>query len=79
VKRFPDLPAGAAASGEAEIEIYSGAGYVELEVQGALTSLAGGASFSYVTEWKVVPIPAEVPVEAGSAALMALAAEVATG
>ncbi len=79
VKRFPDVPAGAAAGGEAEIEIYSGAGYVELEVQGALTSLAAGASFTYVTEWKVVSIPTEVSVEAGSAALVALAAEVAAG
>jgi len=79
VKRFADVPAGAAAGGEAEIEVYSGAGYVELEVQGALTNLAVGASLDWTTEWKVVPIPAEIPVESGSAALVALASGVAGG
>ncbi len=79
VKRFVDVPAGGAASGEAEIEIYSGAGYVELEVQGVLTSLAVGASLVWTTEWKVVPIPAGIPVESGSAALVELAVEVVGG
>jgi hypothetical protein len=77
VKRFADVPVGGAASGEAEIEIYSGAGYVELEVQGAVGSVAAGASVTWSSEWKVVAIPPEIPVQIGSAALVELAAQVA--
>lgn len=77
IKRFPDVPMGAAASGEAEIEIYRGAGYVELEVQGAVGSVEPGASVTWVTEWKVVPIPVEVPTTSGSAELLAFAAQLA--
>jgi hypothetical protein len=82
VKRFADLPPGAEAPGEAEIEIYSGAGYVELEVQGALATLNVGESSTWTVQWKVVPLAAPVPaVFAGldTASLASQASQVAGG
>ncbi|MBN2192935.1 MAG: hypothetical protein JW751_08965 [Polyangiaceae bacterium] len=79
VKRFPDLPVGAAAAGEAEVAIYLGVGYVELEVQGALTEIAPGGSSAWTVEWKVVPIPTGISVAGGSADLVALATATVAG
>jgi hypothetical protein len=53
VKAFSDIPAGKAAPGEAEIEIYADAArtYVEVENQGAYVSLAPGAFSSWNVRW----------------------------
>ncbi|HEX3775467.1 MAG TPA: hypothetical protein VHV51_13440 [Polyangiaceae bacterium] len=68
VKSFTDIPAGAAASGEAEIEIYSSQSYVEVEQQGAVTMLAPGASLNWTVRWYVRKMAA--PATAGSADLV---------
>ena len=53
VKRFDDLEAGQPAPREAEIQVYVNAGktYVELEEQGAYTTLAPGESIEWTVRW----------------------------
>jgi hypothetical protein len=71
VKSFPDVPAGAAASGEGEIEIYTAATgkYVEVEQQGAVQTLAAGASLNWTVHWYARKLTS--PAAAGSADLVA--------
>lgn len=71
LKVFPEITADMAAPGEGEIEIYVESTYVELEQQGAYEELAPGASSSWQVLWLVRPVPAEVPVSAQSAELVA--------
>jgi hypothetical protein len=49
VKKFPDVPVDAYAPGEAEIELYANpdGSYIEIEQQGAYTTLAPGSSITY--------------------------------
>ena len=56
VKKFQDLKAGLAAPAEAEIQAYANPGktFVEIEEQGAYTTLAPGASVSWTVRWSVV-------------------------
>jgi hypothetical protein len=53
VKTFTDIPAGAAAPGEAEVEIYSSQLYVEVEQQGAVQTLMPQASLNWQVRWYV--------------------------
>lgn len=70
VKSFPDVPLGAAAAGEAEIEIYASVTtlYVEVEQQGAVRMLAPGASFTWTVRWYVRTLSA--PAAVGGAGLV---------
>jgi hypothetical protein len=81
VKRFTDLPLGAEATGEAEIEIYSGNGYIELEIQGPILTLNAGETYPWTVQWKVVPLATPVPASLTEldavGALSAQAAQVA--
>jgi len=69
VKTFPDIPAGAAATNEAEIELYSAPKYVEVEPQGAVQTLAVGASLHWTVRWYARKLAA--PAAVGSAELVA--------
>jgi hypothetical protein len=73
VKAFTDTEPAQAAPSEAEIEIYTDAGhsYIEVENQGAYVSLAAGATSTWAVRWFLRPIPASVPVQVGSAELLA--------
>jgi hypothetical protein len=57
VKKFQDLKAGQAAPAEAEIQAYANPGktFVEIEEQGAYTTLAPGASVSWTVRWYLAP------------------------
>lgn len=71
VKSFPDVALGAAAPSEAEIEIYASktAKYVEIEQQGALTTmLAPQAALHWTVRWYVRKLAA--PATVGSAELV---------
>ena len=72
VKKFQDLKAGQAAPAEAEIQAYANPGktFVEIEEQGAYTTLAPGASVSWTVRWSVVKTELE---PAPSKALLKLA------
>lgn len=60
VKCFDDIPAGAPAPGEAEVQLYvhNGKTYFELEGQGAYTALKPGESLTWKCKWFLVPVDA---------------------
>jgi len=71
VKKYPDVLPAAFATGEGDVEVYADtSGYLELEVQGAYTSLASGASLPWTVQWRVVAIPSSVTVAVGSSSLV---------
>ncbi len=57
IKTFNDLKAKKAAPGEAEIQVYVNRGktYVELESQGAYTTLKPGQSLDWTVTWRMLP------------------------
>ena len=57
-KKFADLKADQPAPGEAEIQVYVNRGktYIELESQGAYTTLAPGAELSWTVRWYLQPV-----------------------
>jgi len=70
VKCFEDLDASQPAPGEAEIQVYvnRGKAHVELESQGAYTTLQPGESLSWTVRWYLVPcdgipVPSEALVQ----------------
>jgi hypothetical protein len=73
LQTFVDIPAGAEAEGEGEIEVYSAPNdtLVELEPQGAAMDLAPGAtSPPWRTYWSLREVPAGMDVSVGSKALV---------
>jgi hypothetical protein len=52
---YPDIQPTEAAPGEAEVELFTGpsSDYVEIETQGALTSIAPGATLVWTVRWKL--------------------------
>jgi hypothetical protein len=69
IKTFTDIPAGAAAKNEAEIEIYAAPKYVEMENQGAVQTLAAGESLHWTVRWYARKLA--TPAAVGSADLVA--------
>jgi len=61
VKMFPDLDASQPAPDEAEIQVYvnSGKTYIELESQGAYTTLQPGESVSWTVRWAIAETTAQ--------------------
>lgn len=61
VKKFHDLKAGQPAPEEAEIQVYvnRGKSYIELESQGAYTSLKPGESLQWSVKWYLLPYDQE--------------------
>ena len=61
IKQFDDLNAEAPAPGEAEIQVYVNRGnsYIELESQGAYTTLAPGEQLSWTVRWMLVSVDGE--------------------
>ena len=66
---FPDIQTTDAAPGESEIELYTNGSYVELEAQGALTTLAPGEATSWTVRWKLRPLSAGTTLTEGNANL----------
>ena len=71
LERFADLAPAEQAPGEGEIELFAASDYVELENQGALTTIAPGEGVTHTVRWSAVPLPEEVHAEVGNAALVA--------
>ena len=57
LKRFADVPATAQPTGEGEIDVYPGAGFLEFEEQGPYTQIAASGSLTFSVEWKAVKVP----------------------
>jgi hypothetical protein len=70
LKKFVDLPASAQPTGEGEIDIYPGAGFLEFEVQGPYTQIPASGNLPWSIEWKAIKVPAGISVAVGSAALV---------
>ena len=86
VKQFDEVSVEARAPGQGEIEIYANDRYVELEVQGAYTTIAPGASVSWTVAWFLRVLPKDLDLSSAGApratqlqreALAAFAARVA--
>jgi hypothetical protein len=71
LKVFEDVAAGAAASGEAEIELYTGAGYDEIESQGSYADIPPGTRREWTVRWLVRALPADLARTPGNPALVA--------
>ena len=70
LKKFPDLPSpgqgsqeAAPAPGEAEIQVYVNRGktFIELESQGAYTTLKPHERLDWTVRWYLLPVEADVP------------------
>jgi hypothetical protein len=73
LQSFPDIQPADAAPGEAEIEVFTNTSYVEIEAQGALTTLAPGDTLAWTVRWKLRRLPGGTTVAAGNAELAAFA------
>jgi hypothetical protein len=73
IKTFPDIQQAQAATGEAEIEIYSAPpakNYVEVENQGAISDIPAGGTLNWTVRWYLRTLPATVMATAGNADLV---------
>ncbi len=68
IKKFTDTPASLKAPEEDEIEIYADPTklYVEIEQQGAYSSLNAGATSNWNVKWIARKLPEGIPIEAGN-------------
>lgn len=75
---YPDIEPSEAADGEAEVEFYNkkaDGDYVELEPQGASTSIAPGESREWTVRWKLRQVPSGTTVDVGSEDLASFTAQ----
>jgi hypothetical protein len=71
LKKFTDQPAnGGLPSGEGEVDVYPGDGFIEFEVEGPYTQIAANSSLSWSMQWKAVKVPSSVTVAVGSSTLV---------
>jgi hypothetical protein len=70
---FPDIQPTDAAPGEAEIEFFTNSSYVELEAQGAYTTLAPGQALTWTVRWKLRRLPSSASLTVGDAQLASAA------
>jgi len=79
IKVFPDVPLGAQAPGEAEVEIYvpSDGQFVEVEQQGPYVELGSGELTSWPVRWIVRTLPSDIPAPPERKRLVRFARELA--
>lgn len=73
IKTFPDIQQAQAATGEAEIEIYSAPpakNYVEVENQGAISEIPAGGMLNWTVRWYLRTLPSNVTATPGNEALV---------
>jgi hypothetical protein len=70
LKKFTDIPASAQPTGEGEIDVYPGNGFLEFEVQGPYTMINASGTLPWSIQWKVVKVPSNVTISAGSSSLV---------
>ncbi len=73
--QYPDIQTSAFAAGEAEVEIYTGpyGDYIEVEPQGAFTTIPPNGTLQWTVRWKLRQVPSGTAISAGSADLEAFA------
>jgi hypothetical protein len=70
IKKFTDIPANQQPTGEGEVDVYPGNGFLEFEVQGPYTMINAGSSLPWSIQWKIVKVPSSVTIGAGSTSLV---------
>ena len=70
LKRFTDQPGTSFPTGEGEVDVYPGNGFLEFEVEGPYTQIAANGNLPWSIEWKVVKVPSSVTVGVGSQTLL---------
>jgi len=70
LKRFADVPANAQPTGEGEIDVYPGNGFLEFEEQGPYAMIAASGTVTYTVEWKAVKVPSSISVAVSSTPLL---------
>jgi hypothetical protein len=70
LKKFTDTPANLQPTGEGEIDVYPGAGFLEFEVQGPYTQIAANGTLPWSMQWKAVKVPSSVTIAVGSTTLV---------
>ena len=70
LKKFTDIPASAQPTGEGEVDVYPGNGFLEFEVEGPYTMIAANGSLPWSIQWKVVKVPSGTSITAGSTQLL---------
>jgi hypothetical protein len=70
LKKFTDIPASAQPTGEGEVDVYPGAGFLEFEVEGPSTMISANGTLPWSIQWKVVKVPSSVTIAAGSTSLV---------
>jgi hypothetical protein len=72
VKQFTDLDASQVAPDEAEVQVYVNRGktYIELESQGAYTSLQPGERLDWTVTWRLLPYEGETVPSKGLLSLL---------
>jgi hypothetical protein len=70
LKKYTDIPASMQPTGEGEVDVYPGNGFLEFEVEGPYTQLSANGSLPWSIQWKVVKVPSSVTIAAGSSTLL---------
>jgi len=70
LKKFADVAANAQATGEGEIDVYPGNGFLDFEVEGPYTMIAANGTLAWPIQWKVVKVPSSVSIAVGSTTLV---------
>ncbi|MDA3890873.1 MAG: T9SS type A sorting domain-containing protein [Salinivirgaceae bacterium] len=70
IKVFDDISIENAAPDEAEVEVYSGGNYVELENQGAYKPIAANDSITWKVKWFVRQLPTNIDITFGNQSLI---------
>lgn len=76
IKKFEDIPTDKQAPAEAEIEVYFGGTYFEIENQGIYGEIPAGDSVQYSVIWYVRNLPEGTDKQAGSTPLLNYVAKV---
>ncbi|MES2638459.1 MAG: hypothetical protein V4850_03230 [Myxococcota bacterium] len=79
VETFADIAAQDQAPSEGEIELFAAEDYVELENQGALTTIAPGEGVTHTVRWLAQTVPEGVAVGVGSEGLVGSAETLSGG
>jgi hypothetical protein len=70
LKIFEDISVENTAPGEGEVEVYAGAGYVEVENQGTYASIAPNDSVNWTVKWYSCKLPENIDISIGSQSLI---------
>jgi hypothetical protein len=70
LKKFTDIPASAQPTGEGEVDVYPGNGFLEFEVEGPYTMISANGTLPWSIQWKVVKVPSGTSIAPGSTPLL---------